>query len=123
MAATWKDVQAVGRTLPGVVEGTSYGTPALKAGKAFLTRLRPEGDAIVVPMPMDEREIKMQAAPDIFYITDHYRAWPTVLVRLSKVEKRELAAVLVRAWRNVATKAMQAEFERSATRVRSRSHG
>ena len=111
MPATWKDVQAIGATLPGVAEGTSYGTPALKAGKAFLTRLRPEGDALVVPMPMDEREIKMQAAPEIFYITDHYRAWPTVLVRLSKVSKRELTALLTQAWRGVATRKMLAALD------------
>lgn len=111
MPATWKDVQAIGATLPGVAEGTSYGTPALKAGKAFLTRLRPEGDALVVPMPMDEREIKMQAAPEIFYITDHYRAWPTVLVRLSKVSKRQLTALLTQAWRGVATRKMLAALD------------
>jgi hypothetical protein len=123
MTATWKDVQAIGKSLPGVLEGTSYGTPSLKAGKAFLTRLRPEGDAVVVPMPLDEREIKMQAAPDSFCITDHYRAWPTVLVRLSQVDKKELAALLTQAWRNVATRKMLAAFDEAAKPAPRKSHG
>jgi len=111
MAATWKDVQEIGATLPGVVETTSYGTPSLKAGKVFLTRLRSEDGSLVVKMPMDEREIKMQAAPDIYHITEHYRAWPTVLVRLSKVSRRELKGLLERSWREVATKKMLAAYE------------
>lgn len=119
--AAWKDVQAIGATLPGVIEGTSFGTPALRAGKAFLTRLREEDGSIVVKMAMDEREIKMAAAPEIFHLTDHYRAWPTVLVRLSRVSKSELKALLTRAWREVATKKMIAQFNetpaaRKATR-------
>jgi hypothetical protein len=109
--ATWKDVQTIGATLPGVTEGTSYGTPALRAGKAFLTRLRDEDGSVVIKMPMDDREIKMAAAPEIYHLTDHYRPWPTVLVRLSKVSKAELKVLLTRAWREVATKKMLAAFD------------
>ena len=123
MAATWKDVQDIGATLPGVVEGTSYGTPALRAGKTFLTRLRHEDGSIVVKMAMDEREIKMQAAPDIYHITEHYRAWPTVLVRLSKVSRRELKGLLERSWREVATKKMLAAYDAAPAARRKPSDG
>ena len=41
MSAIGRDVVDCAADLPGgSVEGTSYGTPALKVGKAFLTRLR-----------------------------------------------------------------------------------
>lgn len=108
MPSTWKDVAAYGATLPGVVEGTSYGTPALRVGKAFLTRFRPEDGSIVIKLPIEERDLRIEAAPDIYFITEHYRLWPAVLIRLSKVSKKELRAVIERAWRETAPKKLLA---------------
>lgn len=102
MAQTWKDIVATASGLPGVVEGTSYGTPALRVATKFLTRYRPEDDSIVIKLPIDERDMRIQAAPEIYFITDHYRAHPSVLVRLAKVSKPELAAILTRAWHEAA---------------------
>jgi hypothetical protein len=45
---TWDDVRAIGLKLPGVVEGTSYGTPSLKVRDKFMCRLRTNPDALVV---------------------------------------------------------------------------
>ena len=104
MSASWKDVVALTKALPGVVEGTSYGTPALRVAKTFMTRLRTEDDSIVIKLPIDERDMRIAAAPDIYFITDHYKAWPAVLVRLATVSKSELEAVLERAWRDAAPK-------------------
>ena len=108
MAAKWKDVVAIGTALPGVVEGTSYSTPALKIVKAFFTRYRQEDDSIVIKMPIDERDMRMEAAPEIYFITEHYRAWPAVLVRLSAVPKDELKALLTRSWHELAPKKLKA---------------
>jgi len=41
-------------------------------------------------------------------MTDHYRAWPTVLVRLARVSKAELQAILQRGWDENATKKIRA---------------
>ena len=65
-------------------------------------------DSIVVKMPMDEREMRMEAAPDIYFITDHYRAWPSVLVRLSTVPQDELKAILTRLWQDLAPRKLKA---------------
>ncbi len=111
MSASWKDVVTCAADLPGVVEGTSYGTPALKVGKAFLTRLRSEDGSIVIKMPIDERDMRMEAAPDIYFITDHYKAWPAVLVRLAQVSKPELKALLARAWRDAAPRKLVADHD------------
>jgi len=59
---------------PGVEEGTSYGAPSLKAFGKFLTRLKEDGDSIVLTgINFDEREMLMETRGDVFYITDHYR--------------------------------------------------
>lgn len=114
MSASWKDVAAIGLALPGVNEGTSYGTPALRVAKAFLTRFRPEDGSIVIKLPIDERDIRIEAAPAIYFITDHYKAWPAVLVRLSKVSKAELKVLLTRAWRDAAPKKCSRHTRKSA---------
>ena len=40
----------------------------------------------------------MQAKPQTYFVTDHYRNYPAVLVRLSKIREREMRDVLQRAW-------------------------
>ncbi len=102
MGCTWSDVAVFGASLPGVVEGTSYGTPALRVGKAFLTRYRPEDDSIVIKLPIDERDLRIEAAPALYFITEHYRAWPAVLVRLARLSKKEMRAIIERGWRDLA---------------------
>lgn len=122
MSAKWSDVVAIGTALPGVVEGTSYGTPALKVVKAFLTRYRPEDDSIVIKMAIDERDMRMEAAGDIYFITEHYRAWPAVLVRLAKVSRTELKALIARAWGEAAPRKLLKDLEAAvaAPRIRAR---
>jgi hypothetical protein len=84
--------------LPGVEEGTSYGTPAFKVKKKFLLRLR-EPDVLVLVCPIEEKEFLIENQPDIYFETDHYKGWPAVLIRLSKIGDAELAHRLKIAWR------------------------
>lgn len=111
---TWEDVRAMAFALPGVEDGTSYGTPALKVRGKLLARLKEDGASIVVHLSFDEREHLMEVHPEAFYITDHYRGWPTVLVRLSHVEPATLQRLLIQRWREVAPKALRNAFEQSA---------
>ncbi len=50
--------------------------------------------------------------PAAFYVTDHYANHPAVLVRLSKVRRDVLRAVLEKAWRRVAPKRLVAGHDR-----------
>lgn len=76
-----------------------YGTPALKVrGKGFV-RLRPEGDAVVFLLEsLEEQEFLIASQPDLYYITDHYVGWPTVLARLSALRVPEAKLRLERAF-------------------------
>jgi hypothetical protein len=58
-----------------------------------------------------DREILMQSAPDAFFITDHYRDYPWILVRLDVVEKGAMPDLIERAWRLVASKTLQKKHE------------
>jgi hypothetical protein len=51
----------------------------------------------VVGTTFEERAEMMEAEPETYYITDHYRNAPWVLVRLSKVHPHALRDLLGRA--------------------------
>jgi hypothetical protein len=101
---TFETVRQIALALPGVVEGTSYGTPAFRVKGKFLARLREDGESLAVKIGFDEREILMKIDPETFFITDHYLGYPTILVRLSRVHPDDLRMVLEQAWKRVAPK-------------------
>jgi hypothetical protein len=87
--------------LPGIEEGTSYGTFALKVRRKFLCRVK-DADTAVLLSTLDEKEMLMAAAPDIYFETDHYKGWGSFLVRLRAISDEELAHRLALAWRRQA---------------------
>jgi hypothetical protein len=101
--------------LPEIETGTSYGTPALKVrGKLFL-RVK-DADTLVLMCPLEEKELLMEAAPHIYYETDHYKGWPAVLVRVAAIDEAELAHRLARAWRLKAPKHLIAMLDAQGER-------
>jgi hypothetical protein len=94
---TFDTVRELALALPGVEDGTSYGTAALKVKKKLMIRLREDGDVVFV-LDFDKRDMLMVARPAAFYTTDHYRDYPSVLVRLSEVTPGELRDCVQWAW-------------------------
>ena len=101
---TWDDLRRLALALPDVIEGTSYGTPAFHVKKKFLLRLKEDGETIAIKVPMDVRDMLMQAKPETFFITDHYRGYPAVLVRLKKIKAAEMRDLLQMSWDFIAPK-------------------
>jgi len=91
---TYDAVRRLGLVLPDVEEGTSYGTPALKVNGNLFVRLHQDLDKLVVRMPFDRREEMMAADPETYFIADHYRDYPWILVSLSKVHPDALPDLL-----------------------------
>jgi hypothetical protein len=90
--------------LPGVTEGTSYGTPAFKIAGKFFFRLREGGESLAIKIDFDTRDALLQANPKAFFITDHYVGWPAMCVRLATVRLPELKALLDQSWCFIAPK-------------------
>jgi hypothetical protein len=101
---SWDTVRDLVQALPGSAESTSYGTPAFKVGGKLFVRLHQEGDSLVVRIDMADRAMRMRADPNAFHITDHYLAYPWMLVRLSAVRRADLADLLEDSWRLMAPK-------------------
>ncbi len=112
----WADVRAICLALPGTAEGTSYGTPAFRAKGKFLTRWNDKESALVVQLPLDQREALIEARPETFFFTDHYRDWPAVLVRLETVPRGLLAELLEQSWRAIVPAKLVAELEAKRAR-------
>jgi hypothetical protein len=108
---TYETVRELARQLPGVEESTSYGTAALKVQGKLLVRLKEDGETIVLRTDSIEREHLLRTAPKTFYITDHYRDYPSVLVRLPHVAPAQLRELLEDAWRRVASKKLIASYD------------
>ena len=94
-------LRSLALALPDTEEGTSWGTPSWRVRKKMFARLR-DADTVVVRVDRGERELLMGAEPDVFYITDHYRNYHYMLVRLAAIPEDELAEVLEDSWRRAA---------------------
>jgi hypothetical protein len=107
---TAAELKRIALSFPGIVEGSSYGQPSFLLGKKLFTRLRKEDNSIVVIVDsMDERDMLLENEPSLFHITEHYRNYPSVLVRMDKLSVERLQAMLERRWRKMAPKKLQAE--------------
>jgi hypothetical protein len=58
----------------------------------------------MVRISVDQRDELIAGDPDTYYLTDHYRPYPSVLVRLSKIRPDALQDLLGMAWKFVTTK-------------------
>ena len=114
MGCDYDAVVRIALALPGVQEGTSYGTQALKCKGKFMARLKEDGETLVLRMNIFERPYLLEAEPDVFFITDHYREWPCVLLRLPKVTEPRLREAVIDAWRYVAPPKLVAAYDATA---------
>lgn len=115
--AKYARVREIAHALPGVQDATSYGTPALKVRGKLLARLHQSLDCLVLRADYLDRQILMQVAPDVYFLTDHYQDYPWILVRLAQIEDRALPELIERSWRLVAPKALQAQYDASPARA------
>ncbi len=109
-AKSFGPVKVVGLTFPDVEATIRYdGAPVLKARGCFMaglaTHASAEPGSLVVRMSLDERTWLLEDAPETYYLTDDYRPYPVVLVRLSMVGQDALRDLLSVSWRLTVAKA------------------
>ena len=113
IVASFDDVLEIGLSLPGVEQTTSYGTPSLKVGGRggkMVARLREDGETLVVQCTREEREMLLESDPDAFTLTDHYRGYDLVLIRLGAADRDLLDERLTESWRLVVPDRLLAEL-------------
>jgi hypothetical protein len=114
---TWESLKALalGLELPGVTEGTSWGQPNLKAHGKLWVWWSPHEDAPVFKVPLEERDFLVEADPETFFFTDHYKSHQLVLVRPKQLDLEWAKANLIRVWRAQAPKRLLKAFDAAQT--------
>jgi hypothetical protein len=104
-AINFDTVRKIGLTLPRVKENTSRGVTSLKIDGKLMTwppiNKSAEPDSIAVRINVDDRAELLAAAPETYYVTDHYVNYPCVLVRLSRIRTDALRDLLLMSWKFV----------------------
>jgi hypothetical protein len=107
---TFDTVRKIGLAMPGVEECTTWGAPTLKVhGKMMAcapSHRSAEPGSLVVRVDFDDRAALLAEAPDVYYITDHYAGYTSVLVRLSCVTPDVLRDLLTMAYKFVTRQAV-----------------
>lgn len=106
-AGTFDVVRAIGAELPDVTATSGQRGVALKIKGQILActaiHKSAEPDTLMVRLGFDRRDALLKEKPDSFYLTPHYASSPVILVRLPRVNRAGLGALLKEAW----------EFDRS----------
>ncbi|HLI67331.1 MAG TPA: MmcQ/YjbR family DNA-binding protein [Caulobacteraceae bacterium] len=109
---TEDEMREIVLSFPGVSEGRSYGSPSFLVNKKFFTRLRTAEQALVLlEFSFDEREMLMEAEPETFFFTAHYKDYPSVLARIATLHPGSLRNFLDRRWRKIAPKKLIKEWD------------
>ena len=100
-------VRRLGLKLADVEEATSWGAPALKVrGKMFAcvpTNKQAEPESVVFRLSFVERDLRLDAEPDLYYLKPHYVNYPCVLARVKRLSDGALKELLETSWRFVQT--------------------
>lgn len=98
-------VRNLALALPGVEESTAYGSPALKIHGKLLACVpahrSAEPGSLAIRVDFEDRAELLAAAPDVYYVTDHYVGYNAVLVRMSRVNTDVLRDLLGMAYKFV----------------------
>jgi uncharacterized glyoxalase superfamily protein PhnB len=103
---TFDHARRIAMALPGVAEGPCYGTPGFRVRKKLFARFLADGDTVVLKTDARARVQLLRDQPSVYFLTDHYRAHPWVLLRLQRATERELERRIEDAWRRAAPKAL-----------------
>jgi hypothetical protein len=95
MPLTRAEARKIALAFEGASEGPYFGKPAVFVAEKFLTRVHTKEEAMVLAIgSMEMRDMMLEAEPKLFYITDHYKKFPYLLARLSKLDKATLKDLL-----------------------------
>jgi hypothetical protein len=109
---TFDTARKLALALPGMEEGTTYGTRALKVRGTFMacvpSHKSAEPGSLVVRVDVNRRADLLEEAPETYYLPHHYVNYPFVLVRLSRLTRDALQDLLKTAWRLAAARPSRA---------------
>ena len=95
---TYDEITKIGLEFADVVDTMAWGTPALKRKKAFMIRLKEDGESIVVRLDWDNHDRLLASRPNVFFKTPHYDAYNALLVRLDDLNEDLAREIVEYSW-------------------------
>jgi hypothetical protein len=110
--ADWETVHELASTFPEV-EASIQGRATWRVrGKLFAWEARQrDGGGLAVRVDRDEKQLILEANPEVYFSSPHYQGYPGVQIRLELIDRDELRERLEDAWLIQAPKRLAAEYE------------
>jgi hypothetical protein len=128
--ASWDDVAKIALALPEVAEEPTFDNRAWKVRKKLFAWERPlrakeieqlggpepqggapTGEILGVRVPDEEaKQALLAGEPEVYFTTPHFDGYPSVLVRLERIPRKDLEEALVEAWLSRAPKRVAAAY-------------
>lgn len=138
--ASWDDVAEIAMGLPEVAEEPTFGNRAWKVRKKLFAWERPlrakeieqlggpepeggapTGEILGIRVPDEEaKRAMLESEPKIYFTTPHFDGYPSVLVRLERIPRRDLEEAITEAWFSRAPKRVAASYSADSERGRGR---
>jgi len=81
--------------VPGAENRLWFNQPSGFLHDRFLAKVHHKEEAVTLQVgSMEMRDMMLEAEPELFYITDHYRNFPFVLIRLTALNKKVLQEIV-----------------------------
>jgi hypothetical protein len=109
--AGWDDVRAIASGFPEVEESTQGRASWRVRGKLFAWEARErDGGGLAVRVEREEKQLILDANPEVYFASPHYQGYPGVQIRLELIDRDELRERLEDAWLIQAPKRLAVEF-------------
>jgi hypothetical protein len=118
MALTKAQVRKIMLSIDGTSEQPYFGKPAVFHSEAFVGRVHDKEDAVALRVgSIEMRDVMLEAEPKLFYITDHYKPWPMLLVRLVALDVKTLKSLMMARIGEVAAKTKKKRPKKPAKKI------
>lgn len=109
--ADWDTVREIALAFPEV-EAASSGRVAFSVrGKGFAWEARErDGAGLAVRVDRDDKQLFLDANPDVYFTSPHYNGYPAVQIRVETIDPDELRERLEDAWLIQAPKRLAAAY-------------
>jgi hypothetical protein len=109
--AGWEDVRDIASAFPEVEESTQGRAAWRVRGKLFAWEARErDGGGLAVRVDREEKQLILDASPEVYFASPHYQGYPGVQIRLELIDREELRERLEDAWLIQAPKRLATEF-------------
>jgi hypothetical protein len=109
--ADWDTVRELALELPEVEEAAGGRVAFSIRGKGFAWEARErDGGGLAVRVDRDEKQLFLDANPDVYFTSPHYNGFPAVQIRVEAIDRDELRERLEDAWLIQAPKKLAAAY-------------